>query len=422
MKTKFEFPVIPNSVSIVDRMTGKGRQIKCCVGLSSFPFGQISDNPNPRTHECQEKLKKSKTASGIRSTLLKEPKRMSDRNKGICVSAHDDTIVDVKKWILTLWLDVAEDSRLHGILDGGTTDMVIAQELKRLHEEDNSKLLNEIAKGSVNLEILTGIKTQDELADISVAHNSTMPQKMQSIINLRGGFDSFKEILSPKFSEAKGGTPGVIAYEENANGLVSIADVVCTFHLFHPVYASGETHPDASVAGPRRVMKALDGDEKMIEGYKQLKPIMLDLLSLRDYVFSTMPETYARSGKNSKKKRPGCVFDSYKRPKVLHFSEYTATREIPVAILYPLLASLRNLLKFNKQGVPSWICDPKEFWDKYGYRLVSEAFNMMGSQSGSKEKRQLADVSNFGKTIQNWIVLYKSVQLIVSKLVADVAA
>ena len=184
----FTFPASKSKVSISPRETGKGVRIKGETALNEFPFGQIPDSPNPRTHSGMKCLR-SRSAKRIEKTLMENPKAMGDLNKGLCITAHEDTVYNSNKEEVTV---IIENER-HGILDGGTTDRVAAEEIHRLTEA--GKPLTKLAQGSIHWEIITGIRTAEELAKISEAHNLTQPQKFWSLATLKGELDWLRNIL-----------------------------------------------------------------------------------------------------------------------------------------------------------------------------------------------------------------------------------
>jgi hypothetical protein len=352
----------------------------------------------------------SRSAPRIRKTLIEAPKTMCDRNEGICITADDDFHYNAAKSELTIIIK----NQLHGILDGGTTDRVCYHFIT----DADGKII----PGSIRVQIITGVRDKEELYEISRSRNFRQSQKFYSLTNLTGKHDWLREILNAAgYPASENGQPGLIAYEEFASGQENVKDLVCYLHLFHPYYEGGERHPVRSITSPTTVFKNLQDEESKVNitGYENLAPIILQLLDLRDYVWSTMETAYASHvrGRRSRLGRQLNPELRYLSPFELPFgspTKYQTNWKIPVGLLYPVIASLRCLIAYTNNG-PRFIKEPKSFWDKHGSKLMGSAFSMMGQTAAKIGNQKWADTSNFGKNSAVWTALYEKANSLAGK-------
>ena len=73
--------------------------------------------------------------------------------------------------------------------------------------------------------------------------------------------------------------------------------------------------------------------------------------------------------------------------------------EIPSGLVFPLLASLRALVEYDKTGNARWKADPFEFFDRHGPDLIGclfEQVDLLGGnpQTAGKKKAVYTAVHN----------------------------
>ena len=343
----------------------QGRQLRGRVRVLDYPFGEIPENPNPRSHDGKKCLR-TKVAKDIKSTLVDSPESLSDRNRGLTVLADDEgTYYDAAKQVLYIQLSKV----LHGLIDGGTTQRVAGDVVAWARDSGNGEL-KAMKASSLNLEVITGVTSRAEIIDISRARNSYVPVKAMSLANSMGTFKELKAVLDERH-------PGLVRYEENQDGRVGIDEVLCIFNLFHPDYVSGETHPVFSTTRKGEITVRYQEHK---EGFIALQPLWLSILEMHDYVSSTFSDKYrafTRGGRLPSIKREDgqsgrrSSFEKYPAPKPCNFSPMLSSVCVPIGVLYPVLASLRSILRFGKNGA-SWKRDPKGFWDEHGPAIVHE--------------------------------------------------
>ena len=404
MSEVFEFHVPKDRVGIFNRSGGVGRRFVLMPNLLDFPFGELPDSVNPRSHG--KKCLKTGVAKAIRATLENDAPHFSDRNRGLTVLADESaTAYDARREKMAVALTRTGGVKpLHGLVDGGTTNAVAMLFQQEMLETEEGKAL--LRSGLVNIEILTGVTNLAEVADISEARNTSVQVKLVSLADLRGAFDWLKKHLSTKYPAAVDGNPGIIAYDENAQGLVNILDVLCILHLFHPAYCAGDEQPKESYTAKKEMTRKLE-DGNIQSGFRSLLPVVFDILDMHDYVWATFGDMYggrlgARKGQGGKH-----CFEKYSSQRKLYFSDHLASYRMPRGVLFPVLSSMRCLLKFNKSGA-SWTTEPHAFWDKYGSRIITSFFEQF------KEPFCGSDANKYGKSVTSYSHLYSIAERLAS--------
>lgn len=141
------------------------------------------------------------------------------------------------------------------------------------------------------------------------------------------------------------------------------------------------------------------------EGFEKLGTIIPEILELHDLIVSTLPDIYNKTGGKlgAIGERGNQVFKKHRKPTSLVFSNYRETHKVPTGILYPLLASMRALVKYE-DGKAAWRVSPKMFWEKHSKTLVKKLFERF-----MEDKKQ--NPNSFGKTAANYSELYTAARL-----------
>lgn len=347
--------------------------------LSDYKARQIPDKNNPRSHDSED-LILSKTSKEIRETLEKEPDSFRLRNKGGLVIADKFSYDDQNRLANIVLSDFdtrkSEDGDeirpLHGLADGGTTDRIIYE------VQQSGQYAAALSKAQWHLEIVVfdgtsadEVDKKDVLTKISKARNTSQQVRGWSFQDLRGDWNWLKKELDSHY-------PNLIAYEEYADGEVTVLDILAILNLFHPYYVEGKA-PTASYASKGTMLSRFT---RYGEGFKSLAPVTHDILELYDYVFSRFNEAYGKLGTAKSLRRYAKegdkTFAEIEPPKKLLFSDNTASLDIHKGLLFPVLASFRALLEFPENGgVVRWFMPPEEFWDKHGSDLVGRGLDTL---------------------------------------------
>jgi soluble cytochrome b562 len=351
--------------------------------LADYAAGLIPDKVNPRTHgpECL----KGMLPKEIRSTLETTPQSFSLINRGSTILSDNAWFDPIKEQLTITFTDYDGDDPIHGMPDGATTDAVIKdaqrdalrsilaildehqpltintyQELIQKHHE---LIPNYLKTARIHLEIIKGISCRSDIADISEGRNTGRQVKQWSLEDFRGGFDWLKKALD------KAGYGDIVGYEEMAGKDITVLDVIAIINLFHQQY-NDSCQPTISYSCKG---KMLDRAIQSVDGLKMLEPLIVDILKLHDLVYSTIPKAYGAYGGilTSLCSKDG-TFKKFGNPRKLPFSDYCATNSIPTGVLFPVLASMRAIISYDRTGRAFWNVPYEKFWEENKETLVNQ--------------------------------------------------
>jgi len=346
------------------------------VSLADFKGKSIPDGNNPRSHDSPDDVAKD-IMKRIKCTLLNNPEQFASVNRGglaIVQNAVWDPQTQVLTCHLTDWrmrqVNGETIRPIHGLADGGTTDLVISELQKKGHD---------LSKANLHLEVMVLDDTEDPdmkdklerfIADVCEARNTSRQVKGWSMTNWRGDWDWLKRVLDPAF-------PHKIAYQEYGGGQVTVLDVLAVLNLFRSFY-TGNKAPTVSYSSKGRMLSLF---EENCDSFKALKDVAVQILDLHDYIYSNFNRAYAGDTKRSLKRYVDALqgtklFRQHKPPKPLVFSSYKAELEIDKGLLFPVLAAFRALLDFDGHAV-KWFMKPKPFWDAHGPALMEQLVDAM---------------------------------------------
>ncbi len=347
--------------------------IHAFVKIRDLANGMIPDKINPRSHE--EIKMKTRIPQAIAESLNEDPSIFHLLNRGCLILAKRAWYNNQTR---TLHF-VLESEEEHGMVDGATTDRVLAIMKKEAAIADFSTLsedeIPDMFKDSyIYIEIIAGDIDNGLRIKLADARNTSAQVKEFSLVDLGDGFNWLKDVLEN--SELR----GKVRYRENEPKPVDIRTILGLLTLFHPKWDENGEHKDPVVAytGKGRVLDLYeDKDNNWIDGYKKLAPVAIDILKLYDYVHINFQPQYMNAyGPNSKlgRRKEVRYIDNQKRAKVLPLTSQTTQYVLPDGWLYPLLASFRILLEWPKagKGAVKWSMDPFEYFDKHGAELVRD--------------------------------------------------
>ncbi|HRI81631.1 MAG TPA: AIPR family protein [Opitutaceae bacterium] len=346
--------------------------------LWSWKGGQLPEDVNPRSHD--ETALTSGVAKAIGSTINDSPEDFYLANRGATILA-DELTYDKDRGVVEITIT---DSDLHGIADGATSDAVLAKIQKDILAEHGEKaaevLLN---RGRIHLEVIVGLTLKERIDRLVMGRNTSRQVTPWSMSNFRGAFDWISEIL-----EINGGPfAGKIGYEENAGKQMTVLDVLSLLTLFHPDYdakGQGERNKAPTVAySSKGRMDARLNNKDLQVGYKALAPILADILRLHDYVYAQFEHAYKKAldGRAKLGRRAGFESKKVQLPLTGMVSNYT----VPSGVLFPLLASLRALVRYDQNGKAYWVQKPEAFFDTNGSELVAALIEQLDTVGGNPQ-------------------------------------
>lgn len=377
--------------------------------ISNWPARQAPDAPNPRSHnkECL----RSPVAKAIEQTLREHPKDFLFANRGLAIMVNSLNY-DPQKEQVELTLTHPEN---HGVADGATTDAVIAKiqheiaESIKTEEENKKEIYNPLESGRVHLEVITGLTDHDRIAWLVEGRNTSRQVKGWSMSDFRGQFDWLREILETEDSPFR----GKIGWEENSGKSWNVLDVISIATLFHRFWDEGEDEeakaPIIAYASKGKLDTKLTSEE-MQNGYQSLATILHDLLQLHDYVYTSFEEKYnmAFKGKAKLGKRAGFRSKLLKDKKHrLYLTGMESNYVIDNGILYPILASLRVLVRYGRDSLAAWKRNPFKFFEEHGHKLIRHLIDQLEANNHSPNK--------LGKSKTAYIALEREAKLLLTK-------
>lgn len=332
------------------------------VRVADFPHGKMPDEINPRRHENL----KGHIPADIRITLEDSPQLFHLLNRGLLIIA-DEAWYDNKQGILGIRISSPEEG---GLADGATTDRVISKSKRDVSNAEFEKLTEAeippyLKEAYVHLEIISGLDG-GSLVPLTDARNSSVQVKEFALEDLRGGYEELKNILeSSRFKNR-------VRYRENDVQPVDVRTILGLLTLFHPKWNDLNKEPIIAYSYKGAVLENYQ-DKGWREGYLKVIPIVVDILELHDYIHKHFASKYKEAkeamGEGSKF---GKRMEIRNKETVLAITGDKAPYGIPDGWVYPLLASMRELLAYPKtaKSVAKWDLNPKRFFDKYGSTLV----------------------------------------------------
>jgi len=375
---------------------------------------EAPDDVNPRSHE--EKAITGSVPKAIEQTIRENPDDFYLANRGETILAQSVSFDPDKQRIEVVLTDYSGESARHGVADGGTTDAVISRIQKEIADSHKVEYRNLTAdqvpqylrNARVHLEVIVGLEDRDRIARLVQGRNTSRQVKPWTIADFKGSFDWIKDILEANESQFK----GKIGYEENAAAPVNILEVLAILTLFHPMYDAKGKAPTVAYSSKGRMDRRLT-DKDAEPGYRVLSPVLRDILRLHDYVYANFHAKYKEAVPGGKLGRRGKTDDRVfpKSAKTLPLTGLGTQYQVPTGVLYPLLGSLRALVRFPKDGKKSgasWRVDPFEFFDKSGGELME---NLIAQLEFVQNNPQ-----TMGKTKPVYTALHDRARLLVAEI------
>ena len=325
-------------------------------------------------------------AKKIKSSLV-EGRDFHMLNRGILLSAQDVTYNNYDNKMKLVFTD----PEYHGNVDGGHTLRVILENREEL----------DVGQQYVKLEILVGVEGIFE--DLAAARNTSTQVQDKSIANLRDYFDLIKEAIATEEFKDR------VYFMENDNGDIDVGDILAILNLFNiDAYHEMESFPVVSFSSRKKCIdNYIHMYEKMQDApenpYVKMKPIMIDIFKLYDYLETKMFDFYREKNPSGKYGAVSGVITPKDVRKQLKTKFYCndMSHGSPNGFIFPILGSLRALLE-EKNGVYSWVCDPFAMLDKIGADLVCTTVDRSRTLGNNP--------AQVGKDSGNWQTLYMRVK------------
>lgn len=311
---------------------------------------------NPRKQNLEKPLSRK-----ILNTLVQEPKIFHLWNRGIWVAAQRAEYDNQSQTLLLHCPQNIEER--YGVIDGGHTKAIIEEFLELAKEQ--GKPIKPVPY--VMLHVRVGV--EENLEDMVVSLNRSTQLKEYTLDEYKGEFDKLKAIL------AKEPFADDIGYVENERTEYDILDVIQRLTLLcAPIYPNaGDSHPTVAYSSKAKCLQQFVREKAK---YLAMKPIIGDCFRLADQIEVLLPEVSGseRFGRFNfaRKQKPRIPASLKATPTNRVVDKWTSCYAVSEAVIYPLVASLRVLVRSKADGtVIGWRQDPVRFFKKHGDELFA---------------------------------------------------
>jgi hypothetical protein len=274
----------------------------------------------------------------------------------------------------------------YGLMNGGHTQFSIKRSLKAAAPTNTL----------VRVEVVEGEFTDEELADIAEARNTSKNLKDMSLAWKKKKFVRLQSKMLKEYSDKIAWTTGELLPSQKAMDADKFIFLLMMLNVIHnPI---GKPPKATSTAGP--FDRWLDN----IEQLQFLDEIANDIIKLHDLILSTFDTNPSTKGLLNQKLGEQFVFKK-KNLKDTPFDENTVSRSMPEGILLPLLSAFRAIIEVDetKKRV-RWTADPVLTWEKAKGQLME---NVNDELNNVKKILEIRDGTNFWKLCANVVAANK---------------
>ena len=345
---------------------------------------------NPRDPNLSSGVSKK-----IGETLKDDPSAFLFRNRGITLMV-EKVIFNNQKQMVELEMS---DKTRNGLLDGGHTFRVVKDFIENLPEEELSDF-----DAFVKVEIIEGIKEIDEAVAIVESRNTSIQVKEQSLEELRKHYEEIKNVLKGRAYSERIAYKEYQLQEDGSKKDIDIKEILSYLICFDIESFNNKVHPIKAYSSRAAVVDHFKNHRKRILKYIPLIP---KILELKDTIHLEIPESYNKEG--GKFGRLTGVIEVSDKPRMkkvqLPYTGKESRYRIPSGFIYPVLASLRNLVECDTKTC-KWKTDPIKFFQE----LKGELAVRVGEQA-----RELRNPNKLGKDPATWGRCYDLIELEVLK-------
>jgi hypothetical protein len=348
-----------------------------------FPMEANARRPNTNKQVYREVRKSLRNESG-------EPGTFHLKNKGIVLIAESVTQSSTASDVY----NVVVDRTAQGILDGGHTYELIQQ------EKAVGGLLDD---QYVFIQVRTSVP-HGWVADISRGLNTSVQVQDMSLDHLKGLFAWIKEDLKGKDYFTR------IAWSENDEGDYDARDIVALMFMMNiGLFATSDSHPIAGYEKKSDALRAFENDDST---FRNLRPVLKDILFLHDWMAYTAADFYNKGAADAGQKGRGRALSFVKQANRKQFCfpflgpDIVGDSRLEDAALYPLLAAFRVFLKVDPHtGNYVWIGGfngVKKAWADVAYELIKATHHTAAEVGRSNNA--------IGKSRLHWDGVYQKVE------------
>lgn len=261
----------------------------------------------------------------------------------------------------TAELNLGDNDKKYGILDGGHTYTAIIQ---------NGQNLPQDMKKYVKLEIFVG-----ETLDVSAladARNTSAQVSDIALFELDDKFDFIKQaIVNEPYSED-------VAYKDNDNKRIQIVELLKLMYAFNiKRYPNDSSAPVSAYSGKANVFKDYKKEFSEEDNiYFKLANELPTLVALYEKIQLDLPNKYIEyKNQDGKTGRFGALRGVESEGNFqTSFTKTPLSHGISIGYILPIFGAFRALLKLNENQELTWRFNPLEVWETASVRLIQNTF------------------------------------------------
>jgi len=276
----------------------------------------------------------------------------------------------------------------YGLMNGGHTQYAIRKALKDVAPTN----------ALVRVEVIEGDFTDEELADIAEARNTSKSFKEMSLAWKKKKFVRLQSRLLTEYSSKIAWTTGELSKADKAMDADKLVFLLMMFNIID--YPLGKPPSTLTTSTASTFEKWLLNQEQL----KFLDEIADDIIKLHDLVLSTFHENPKTPGLLNQKLGEKKVFKD-KNLKDTPFDGHTVGYSMPEGILLPILSSFRAILEIDpsKKRV-RWDADPTETWNAAKGELMLDLNQQL---KDVKSVLEIRNGANFWKLLEGVVAKNK---------------
>ncbi len=322
----------------------------------------------------------------IWNTLIDEPERFSERNRGLTISAQEVEFDDKRKEVL---ISLA-DTRLHGVVDGGHTLYAILEAQKSPPDDG--------WPAYVFIKIITGVEL-DQIAEIAGGLNRSQQVDLKSLENLKEHFARLKKIIANEPYADK------IAYKMNDDKPIDVREILYYLAVFDCQAYKENKHPTQLFGRKEGIVRKFADQAAEKEGAGDSFGILIsrapDILRLRDTIEKKVVAVpnigYFKAGKHER------IGSKKHRRNELHFLGESIDGKVPLGWIMPILGAFRANVE--------WDSPPGSFsWKVPNDRLLISCIERLVSSIQEIHVRENRRPEHVGRSATAWRLCYETVQ------------
>ncbi|PFB23621.1 hypothetical protein [Bacillus cereus] len=241
----------------------------------------------------------------------------------------------------------------------------------------------------------------DFIPEMANGLNTSVQVHLESILNKKGAFDWIKEVVADETYANE------ISYVENERKAVNVLELISILTIFNIDLHEGiEKHPKYTYSARAKCLKLY---EDYTDSYKQLTPILKDILILHDTIKEQGPVVHReQGGKNT----IGYIETRERTPVQLIFINKKSSEFLSKGALFPILAAFRWFItKDEKTGLYKWknkggFMDIIAIWDEHGKHLmnaIKDSYNAVGKDPNALGKNNVTWSSAYSELLSAFL-------------------